>query len=80
MSAQLILPSTIKPSPNWRKRAGQFAVRLARGKKSVWRPDAAFVGPEQHPGRKIGKPEGTHVLDLVALRKALVPVTAAGST
>ena len=73
MSAQLILPSTIRPSSNWKKRAGQFAMRLSKNRRqSVWREDAARVGPREAPGRKMGKPHGTHILDLVALEKVIL--------
>ncbi|KPK68175.1 hypothetical protein AMJ82_08925 [candidate division TA06 bacterium SM23_40] len=72
MSTQLILPSTIKPSPNWRKRAGQFAMRLSKNGRSVWRQTKPKNAPREHPGRRIGKPEGTYIMDLVALRKAIL--------
>jgi len=67
---QIILPSTIKPSGLWKKRGEAFRLKLAR--KQIWNPNGRIPKLHEHPGRQIGKPAGTYVLDLVERRKAII--------
>ncbi len=65
----LHLPKGIKPSPLWTKRPQ--ASRQAIQKAVAWRPDTVEQ-PREHPGKRIGKPVGSWIDDLAALRKAII--------
>lgn len=47
-------------------------VTLKRARRKVRRNGVARTKLVEDPGRKVGKPEGSHIYDLVALRKAIV--------
>ncbi len=64
----LVLPSGFKPSGLWKKRGHGFGARL----RSLTAWAAPVEQPREHPGRPVGKPEGTYVLDLVALKKVIL--------
>ena len=68
----LILPKSIRPSSIWKKRRKSQSFWQDAKEKFSWRQDASNRQPQEHPGRKYGKPVGGWIDDLVARRKALI--------
>lgn len=64
----LLLPPAIRPSSIWKKRGRSFWNDAA--KKASWRQPESK--PQEHPGKKYGKPVGGWIDDLVALKKAII--------
>lgn len=67
---KLFLPSSIRPSAIWKKRAKPFWDD-AKAKFS-WREDAPQCQLMEHPGAKYGQPKGSWIDDLTSRRKMLL--------
>lgn len=66
----LLLPKSIRPSNIWKKRGKPFWKDASN--KVSWRNDAGSRQPLEHPGRKVGHPEGSYVSDLAERKKAII--------